>query len=258
MRDVSSRLPRRIRRLFRLPLTRERMLREVDEEMAFHFAMRVEEFRAAGMSEVVATLEAQRRFGDTSDYRAHASRRAGSRARRLTLVRWLEECGQDLHHALRQFLRAPAFGIVVVVTLAMCIGATTSMYGVVRQLLLSPLPYADGNRIVSVESRGEGDGDFRWQISSALYRLWAARSHTLEDFAAYEWRRYALGEPSAPAMADDSVSGTLVTPSFLALLGIRPSLGRGFLREDARPGAPGVVLLGDSIWRSRFGGSTEV
>jgi predicted permease len=209
------------------------------------------------MSEEDALLEAQRRFGDPGDFRAHIERRAGRRARRLAIVRWLVECGQDLRLALRHFLRAPAFGGIVVLTLAVCIGATTAMYGVVRHLLLSPLPYADGNRIVSVEARGEGDGDFRWQISSELYRTWAARSHTLEDFAGYEWGTLAIRDPSFSVGSEDSVAGAAVTPSFLSLLRVRPALGRGFLPEDARAGAPGVVMLGDSIWRSRFGGSPD-
>jgi putative ABC transport system permease protein len=258
MRDLSSKLPRRVRRLFRLPLTRDRMLRDADEEMAFHLAMRISEFQAAGMSEEEALAEALRRFGDRNEFQAHARGRAGRLTRRLTALRWLEECGQDVRLALRQFLHAPAFGSVVVLTLAVCIGATTAMYGVVRHLLLSPLPYPDGNRIVSVEERTEGDGDFRWQISSELYRVWAARSHTLEDFAGYQWGIHAIGEPSAPGAAADSIPGTRVTPSFLKLLRIRPALGRSFLPEDSRTGAPGVLLLGDSIWRSRFGGSREV
>jgi putative ABC transport system permease protein len=258
MRNLSSRLPHQIRRLFRLPLTRQRMLRDIDEEIAFHLAMRTSELRAAGMSEEDAAREAQRRFGDAADFRAHAARRADRRARRLALVRWVEECRQDLRLAVRQFLRVPAFGAVIVLTLGICIGATTAMYGVVSHLLLSPLPYPDGNRIVSVEARGEGDGDFRWQISSELYRTWAARSHTLEDFAAFHWGTHALREPSPSGGVDDSVAGAVVTPSFLSLLGVRPALGRGFLQEDARSGAPGVVLLGDSIWRSRFGGSPDV
>ena len=258
MKDFPLRLPRQIRRLLRLPMTRERIIRDADEEIAFHLAMRVAEFQARGMSKEEATLAAERQFGDTSDFRAHTARRARRRARWLAIVRWLEEGGQDLLLAFRQFLRAPAFGVVVVLTLAVCIGATTAMYGIVRHLLLAPLPYRDGNRIVSVEARGEGDGDFRWAISSALYRTWAARSHMLEDFAGFQWGDHTLGEPSAPRMADDSVSGAVVTPSFLSLLRVRPTLGRSFLPEDAHSGAPGVVILGDAIWRSRFGGSPDV
>ena len=254
MSDFSSRLPRQIRRLFRLPLTRERMLRDADEEIACHLAMRVAEFRALGMSEEEAMLEAQRRFGDQGEFRVHTERRA----RRLAVLRWLEESRQDLRLALRQLLRAPAFGGIVMLTLAVCIGATTAMYGVVRHLLLSPLPYAGGNRIVSVEARGEGDGDFRWSISSELYRTWAARSRTLEDFAGYQWGRLAIRDRSSSEGSADSVGGAAVTPYFLSLLRVRPALGRGFLPEDAHAGAPAVVILGDSIWRTRFGGSTEV
>ena len=258
MPDLSSKLPHGIRRLFRLPLTRGRMLREAEDEIQFHLDMRVAEFKALGMSEEDAAREAHRRFGDAGEFRSDLARRAERRARRFTVLQWFQESAQDTRIALRQFLRTPALGIMVVLTLAVCIGATTAVYGVVRHLLLAPLPYPDGNRIVSVETRSAGDGNIPWGISAELFRTWAARSRTLEDFAAFQWGDHALGDAAAQGQVPDSVGGALATPSFLSLLRIRPSLGRGFTTADARRGAPPVVLLGDSLWRSRFDASPAV
>lgn len=175
--------------------------------------------------------------------------------RHLALARWFAECAQDLRLALRQFRRAPGVGVVVVLTLALCIGATSAVYAVVQSLLLSPLRYDDGNRIVSLEARRKEDGDIRWQISTELYRLWATRSRTLEDFAA-DW---AYMRPfGADTAVHDSVFTGAVTPSFLPLLRVRPSLGRGFTAADAQRGSPPVALLGDSLWRARFGRDSHV
>jgi putative ABC transport system permease protein len=106
---MPAKLPSGVRRLFRLPLSRSRLLREMDEEIAAHLGMRIEELRAGGMSEMAAEAEARRRFGDDAEFRDYASR------------------------------RAPALNALVVVTLALTIGATTAVYGVVRRLLLEPL-----------------------------------------------------------------------------------------------------------------------
>jgi len=112
------------------------MLRDADEELQFHLAMRVAEFRALGMSEAEAAIEAQRRFGDADEFRAYAVVRADRRSRRFAVLQWLEDFGQDVRIALRQIRQAPGLAVVVVLTLATCIGATTAVYGVVRHLLL--------------------------------------------------------------------------------------------------------------------------
>lgn len=254
----SPKLPLGVRRLFRLPHTRDRLIREMDEELETHLAMRVEELRALGMNEADADAEARRRFGSADDFRAHTAQRATRRARGLDLARWISECAQDLRMALRQLRKTPALSTIVVLTLGLSIGATTAVYGVVHRLLLDPLPYPDGNRIVSLEVWKPGDGDFRWSLNAETYQLWAARSHTLEDFAAYHWERYALSNDAPAAGVQDTVKAAVVTPSFLPMLRVQPSLGRGFAPSDAEHGAPAVALLGDSIWHARFGADARV
>jgi predicted permease len=222
----------------------------MDDEIAAHVAMRVDELRAAGMSEADAEAEARRRFGDTDAFRRHTERRATVRGRQIGVARWIEEFTQDLRAALRQVRRAPVVSAVVMLTLALSIGATTAVFGTVRRLLLEPLPFADGNRIVSLEARKNGDGNFRWDIDPALYRLWSARSRTLDEFAAYTWSDYPVR-----AAKTDTVAVASVTPSFLPMLRVHPSLGRGFTDDDARRGAPLVAILADSVWQTEFGGN---
>jgi predicted permease len=225
----------------------------MDDEISAHLAMRIDELRVLGLSQSDAEAEARRRFGDTDAFRSHAERRATRRGRRLAAARWAEELGQDMRAAMRQWRHAPALGAIVVLTLALSIGATTAVYGVVHRLLLAPLPYADGNGIVSLEMRKNGEGNFRWDIDPALYQLWAARSRTLDEFAGYTWSHFPVGDASR-----DTVPVALVTPSFLPMLRVRPSLGRGFTNDDARRGAPPVAILGDSVWQTEFAGNPNV
>src|SRR5205085_11511324 len=120
MRDFSSKLPNGVRRLFRLPITRDRALREVDEEMRFHFVMRVAELRALGMSQDDADAEAVRRFGDMDDYRVHVARRAATHLRWYGTRTWaavLEKIVGDITVAARQARRTPGFAVGIVLIL---------------------------------------------------------------------------------------------------------------------------------------------
>src|SRR5687767_7158277 len=100
---LSPKLPNGVRRLLRLPRSRARMLREMDEEVRAHLAMRVEALRALGMTERDAQAEALRRFGDSAEYRAYVERRASQQVRWRGLIDWMSEWTQDIRFANRQF-----------------------------------------------------------------------------------------------------------------------------------------------------------
>ena len=256
--SFSPKLPTGVRRLFQLPFSRRHLTRDMDEEVAAHLAMRVDELRALGMSEADAWAEARRRFGDPDDFREHTARRAGTRARRLNVTQWLSDFAQDIHAALRQVRRTPALSAVVVLILSLTIGATTAVYGVVRHLLIAPLPYPEGNRIVSLEIRDKADAQFRWDIGPEEYKLWSARSRTLEDFAGYAFGRSRIAVTPDDPRGQDTVKVGAITPSFLAMLRVQPMLGRGFSDDDARASTASVVMLSHALWEERFGADRSV
>lgn len=123
------------------------MLRELDDEYTAHFDMRLNELRALGMTEMDALAEARRRLGHTDAYRAWAQRRVARRARWLSMTDWLADWVQDARFAMRQVKAAAGITAVVVLTLALGIGANTAIFSVVHRLLLAPMPYPQGRSL---------------------------------------------------------------------------------------------------------------
>src|SRR5581483_11372786 len=103
MRKPSSFLPDGVRRIFRLPATRERLIQDADDEMRMHLELWTQEFRDQGMSQADAEAAALHRFGDPHGYRDHAAQRAERKARWQRIIEWLAEWGQDVRFALRHF-----------------------------------------------------------------------------------------------------------------------------------------------------------
>ena len=227
---------------------------DVEAELRFHFDERIAELSAQGLSPDVAHAKAHEEFGDLAAVRAQLHDNGQRTAlRRRRAERW-EGATQDLRFALRGLARVPAFTSIVVLTLALGIGANTAIFSVVRHLLLAPLPYADGNTIVSLLAYQGDNPSVNFGVRAEVVKLWMARSHTLEDFAAASQRRYPFGSDAAP----DTLPVALITPSFLPMLRVHPVLGTGFTSRDARRGAPAVMMISYGLWQRRFGAARDV
>ncbi len=153
---------------------------------------------------------------------------------------------QDLRQALRQIGRAPGFYAVIVLTLALGIGADTALFSIIETVLLDPLPYPDSDRLVTL-------AEHPWSPSEITLDL--QRSATaFEGVAAYSPQPFAVTGGETPY----EVEGAQVTPGFFHLLRARLAMGRGFTAEDGRPGAPRTAILSYGLWQRRYGGSPDV
>jgi len=163
---------------------------------------------------------------------------------------------QNVRYALRILSKSPGFTLVVVLTLALGIGANTAIFSVVYAALLRPLPYREPARLLHLgESRTQADYSLTGaQVSYPDYLDWKHAAKTIQSFAAYSGDAFTLaanGEPKNTFAAQ-------VTPSFFSTLGVKPALGRNFFDNEMQPDGPHVAILTDGFWRTEFGADPKV
>lgn len=236
-----------IKRLFQHPSrTPDDLRRDASAEIAFHLEMRAEELIREGMSAAEAHAAARREFGGV-DAGMHALARIDAGIeRRRTLSRFLGELRQDGSMGARLLVRSPGFAVVAILTLALGIGANTTIYSGLDAALLRPLPYPSPDRLVLVsETREDGGAN---SSSGGAFLDWRGS----RGFEALVLTGRATVNLRQGTTAERMV-GMEVSHEFLRVLGIAPLLGRGFQPEDDRPGGHNaVVMLTEELWRSRF------
>ena len=203
-------------------------------------------------------------YGDELSQLFAQRRRAGSGAISLIFF-WLGEildtlwnAGQvhwdifqrDLRFTARTVLRAPGFAVTAILVTALGIGANTAVFSVVNHVLIRPLPYKDPNRIVRLwEKNSNGINE----VAPPNYRDWQRMSTSFETMAAYAATSMNLVGNGFP----ERFETTMMTSNLLALLGVKPLIGRSFTTEEDRIGSAGTVLISYGLWKSRFGGNVR-
>ena len=155
---------------------------------------------------------------------------------------------QDLRYAFRQLRKSPGFTFVAVLTLALGIGANTAIFSVIYAVLLQPLPYPEGNRIVILTETDANQPQI--SVSYPNYLDWR-RDHTVFESLAVS-RRESFNLSGLPGRPPEQVSGALVTASFFKVIGLNPHLGRVFTEEEDRVGGPQVCVISDKLWQRVF------
>ena len=217
---------------------------EIERELSFHIAERVDDLRARGLSEEEALRRARQQFGSTLAQR--------DRTRDADVSLSLDDLLRNVRHACRALLRTPGFAITVVLTLALGMGANTAVFSMIDAVLLRSLPFPDADRLVRLTEITETSGE----ITTAAVRL-------------YDWDRLATTFTAITNYVTEPVSDTTgvepelarratVGPRFLDVVGIRPALGRGFTAREHRMGGESVVLISDRYWNRRFGRDPNV
>src|SRR5271155_625437 len=164
---------------------------------------------------------------------------------------------QDVRYGLRQLRKSSGFTTVAILTLALGIGANTSIFSVVNGVLLRPLPLKDPGRLVSVWHTPPAKsfpGMTTFSVSPANYVDWQRQNHVFEDIAIYTYRGFTLTGSGQP----EHVDGGAVSTSFFATLGVQPMLGRAFLPEEDSPGHANVVVLSYSFWQEHVGAQANI
>jgi predicted permease len=161
---------------------------------------------------------------------------------------------QDIRYAFRTLRKSPGFTAIVVLTLALGSGANTAIFSVVNAVLLAPLPYSQPAQLVMVWISNLPRGDKIAPVSGGDFAEWKSGNSVFSGMAASSDEIFSLtgaGEPQ-------DVIGYQFSADYFRLLGTRPELGRTFLDEEDRPGAPEVVVLSDAIWRRVFSGDPHI
>jgi putative ABC transport system permease protein len=167
----------------------------------------------------------------------------------------METLIQDVRYGLRTMRKRPGFTAVVVLTLALGIGANTAIFSVVNAVLLKPLPYRNAERLVWVAGNVRG-GTNRASVSPADFVDYRAQNTVFEEFAAslsvpFPVNLTGAGEP-------ERLTGSLVTANYFRAFGVVPARGRVFGAEEERAGPEPVIVLSDGLWKRRFGGDPSI
>ena len=212
---------------------------DVAEELRQHLDDQYRELRAAGASHD----DALRAMAD--DVNAVRSRRSGLQP---------ELIAADVRYAFRTLRRNPGFAIVVLLTLALGIGANAAIFSVVNGVLLRPLPYRDADRLMVIWGDLKRPGLNDIPASAGEYVDYRDRSHAFEQVAAYDTVGFNLtggGEP-------ERVDGAIVSTTFFSLLGASAQVGRTLVADEDQPGRDDVVVLSHSLWTRRFSANPTI
>ena len=226
-------------------LGRRRAEEDLDEELRLHLELERERQRDAGVPEADAQRAARRTLGNATLIR--------ERTRDVWGWRWLDDLGRDVRHAARALWRSPGFAATVVLALALGIGANTTMFSIVYGMLIRPLPYPGGERIVRVGQEPRQMPGAPVSLSAPAMAQVQEAAESFEQLAAYGGFTFEWTSPDGTGRR-----GTVVSPALIRLLGARPQLGRLFTDDEARGGADRVVLLSHRAWTRHFGANPDV
>jgi putative ABC transport system permease protein len=228
---------------------------DVRDEIAFHIEGRVRELVESGCSEEEARAHVLERFGDVESVReacrAYDTQRVNGYNWRMTMEAWV----RDARFALRSMRRNWGFTTVVVLTLAVGVGASTAVFSVVEGILLRPLPFPAPDELAVVWQNDRATGTVRENASTSDYYDYLDRNRTFDDLAIYGLGTAVLLRPGAAPVQLEAAS---VSRNLAPILGVEMQLGRNFTAAEDVPGGPAVVVLTHRVWTEVLGADPEI
>jgi predicted permease len=230
----------RLRSLFR----RARVEEDLNRELFFHLDRQAQEDIAKGVPPDEARAAARRMLGGLAQVQEEC--------RDMRRTNQLETIWNDLRYALRVLGRAPAFTVVIVVTLALSIGANSAIFSVIEGVLLRPLPYAQPDRIVRIFFNSDNYAKF--PLNPFDLRDFRARNRTFDSVAGIVRADAQLSGSGEPVM----LRAFRVTAGYFRVLGFTPVRGREFSTADEVPAQGRLAILSDRLWRTRFASDSAI
>jgi putative ABC transport system permease protein len=227
---------------FRSLSQRARVEQELTGELRYHLERLIEDKAAKGMTPDDARYAALREMGGVEQIKEEC--------RDMRRVKFIENLLQDAHFGFRMLAKNAGFTTVALLTLALGIGANTLIFSVVNAAILNPLPFRDANRLVTLWATSPTIGfSGPGTLTDPDYMEWRTQNRVFSEIAAFR------GQPSNLTGVGEPLrlTGVAVSPSFLRVLEVDPSLGRAFASEEDSVGRNHVALLSDRLWRNRFG-----
>jgi putative ABC transport system permease protein len=215
--------------------------RNMSEELRFHIEHQTAANIRAGMAPEEARRQARLQLG------AHEGVKAECRAERRGF--WLDATWANFRYALRMLRKNPGFSIVVVLTLALGIGANSAVFSALDAVLLRPLPYPNGDaltRIHQLDAKARTPETF---VAPVRLEDWNRMNSTFQSITGF----YLEDASEISGQLPEKMTQALVAPRFLETLGVSPALGRDFTLEEERWGGPSAALISDGLWQRRFG-----
>jgi putative ABC transport system permease protein len=232
----------RLRALWR----RNSVISEIDEELRSHLEMETDAYREDGLSDEQARLRALKNFGNPATIRdlAYDVRGGG----------FMESVLQDLRYSFRMLIKHPGFTLIAVLTLSLGIGANTAIFSIVNAVLLRPFPFLAPEQLVIP---GESLTGTRGGTSLSYPNLadWKDDRKVFDGVSVVRSNEnYNLASHDEP----ERLAGRLVSAGFLTTLGVTPLLGRDFIAEDDRMGAPRTVILSYGFWNRKHPNDSSI
>jgi MacB-like periplasmic core domain len=223
---------------------------KLDSELQFHLDQQIAENISNGIKPREARAAALRTFGNPTLLRDSTRDTWG--------CNWTEKVIRDLRYGFRTLGRSPGFALVAILVIALGIGATTSLFTIVRAVLLKPLPFRDPDKLFMVYEhfRTSTSGDGFNDVSPADYTDWKKQTHGFEDLAA--WRDYGFNLTGEHADLPEVVEAGAGSANLFSLLGVDLPLGRTFTESEDQPEANHVVLLTWGLFQRRFAGDPSI
>jgi predicted permease len=223
---------------FRSIAHRGRVDNELDRELAFHLEQEAEANRELGLSAAEARIAALRRLGGVAQVQ--------EKCRDTRRTNYIENFARDLQYAVRTLARTPGFAAMLVLTLALSIGANSAIFSVIDGVLLRPLPYPNSDRISRIFFRSATYPKF--PLNPFDLRDMRARNRVFDSLAGMtrvDRQLSGSGEPQR-------LRGFRVTAGYFRVLGVAPARGREFNTRDELPANGDIAILSDRLWRARF------